>query len=295
MKRSVCVLLSPVAGLAAAVVALAVQLARSRSRASSRSPPTPARSRSRVVAEGRLVTYPGRRSAGRDRGRRHDRRAAGGGEADGEEGASSSPSCAPTIGAPSSPRPAPARAAEAEVRLATYESGRAEDLLAKQVDTASRRDRAPRDLEVATARRDSAKAAIVRFDAEIAKRRIVAPIDGVVLMRPVDPGETVEARAPILTLADLSRVRIEAEVDEFDTSRVLLGAEVSITAEGFDDARWRGEVEEIPDAVSGRRLKPQDPGKPSDTRVLLVKVKLAEPTPLKLGQRVLVEISPGRT
>ena len=38
--------------------------------------------------------------------------------------------------------------------------------------------------------------------------------------------------------------------------------------------------------------EPQDPGKPSDTRVLLVKVKLAEPTPLKLGQRVLVEISP---
>lgn len=183
-------------------------------------------------------------------------------------------------------------AAEAEVRLATYESGRAEDLLAKQVDTASRRDRATRDLEVATARRDSARAAIVRFDAEIAKRRIVAPIDGVVLLRPVDPGETIEARAPILTLADLSRVRVEAEVDEFDTSRVVLGAEVSITAEGFDDARWRGEVEEIPDSVSGRRLKPQDPGRPSDTRVLLVKVKLAEPTPLKLGQRVLVEIQP---
>ena len=78
-------------------------------------------------------------------------------------------------------------------------------------------------------------------------------------------------------------------MDEFDASRVTLGAGAVVTAEGFDGRRWRGTVEEIPDAVSGRRLKPQDPGKPQDTRVLIVKVKLAEPTPLKLGQRVEVE------
>jgi len=180
--------------------------------------------------------------------------------------------------------------AEAEIRLAESEAGRAERLLEKQVDTAARLDHATRDLDVSKARRDSAKADIARLEAEIAKRRIVAPIDGVVLVRPADPGETIEARSPILTLADLSRVRIEAEVDEFDTGRVALGAAVEVTAEGFDGQRWRGAVEEIPDAVSGRKLKPQDPGKPSDTRVLLVKVKLAEPTPLKLGQRVLVEI-----
>ena len=183
-------------------------------------------------------------------------------------------------------------AAEAEIRLATSESERAERLLEKQVDTASRRDRATRDLDVAGAHRDAARAAIARLEAEIAKRRIVAPIDGVVLQRPVDPGETLEARTPILTLADLSRVRIEAEVDEFDSGRVELGAPVAITAEGYDGERWQGRVEEIPDAVSGRRLKPQDPGKPSDTRVLLVKVKLDSATPLKLGQRVLVEIGP---
>ncbi len=49
-------------------------------------------------------------------------------------------------------------------------------------------------------------------------------------------------------------------------------------------------MEESPDAVVGRRLKPQDPGKPEDTRVLLVKVALLEPTPLKLGQRVEISI-----
>jgi hypothetical protein len=50
-------------------------------------------------------------------------------------------------------------------------------------------------------------------------------------------------------------------------------------------------VEEIPDTVVGRRLKPQDPGKPEDTRVLLVKIAFQEPTPLKLGQRVEIRIA----
>jgi len=179
---------------------------------------------------------------------------------------------------------------DAEIRLAETEKARSEQLLSKQVDTAARRDRAVRDLEVALARRATVEAALARFEAEIAKRRIVAPIDGIVLARPADPGETLEARAPIATLADLARVRIEAEVDEFDVGRVALGQQVTVRAEGYDGDGWTGTVEEIPDAVSGRRLKPQDPGKPSDTRVLLVKVKLDGATPLKLGQRVEVEI-----
>jgi hypothetical protein len=64
---------------------------------------------------------------------------------------------------------------------------------------------------------------------------------------------------------------------------------VQVSAEGFD-REWRGSIEEIPDSVVNRRLKPQDPSKPIDTRVLLVKVAFAEPTPLKLGQRVEVKI-----
>ena len=179
---------------------------------------------------------------------------------------------------------------EAEIRLAEAERDRAESLYAQKVDTASRRDKAVRDLEVSNARRTTARAVATRLEAEIAKRRIVAPIDGVVIVRHVDAGEAIEARAGIVTIADLSKVRIEAEVDEFDAGKLLVGSAVAIAAEGYGDARWRGTVEEIPDSVQGRRLKPQDPGKPADTRVLLVKIRLDEPTPLKLGQRVEVEI-----
>ena len=179
---------------------------------------------------------------------------------------------------------------DAEIRLAEAERDRARSLYEQKVDTASRRDKAVRDLEVSEARRTTALAVATRLEAEIAKRRIVAPIDGVVIVRQVDAGESIEARAGIVTIADLAQMRIEAEVDEFDTGKLVAGSAVAVTAEGFDGERWRGTVEEIPDSVQGRRLKPQDPGKPADTRVLLVKIRLDEPTPLKLGQRVEVEI-----
>ncbi|MEO8275243.1 MAG: efflux RND transporter periplasmic adaptor subunit [Thermoanaerobaculia bacterium] len=180
--------------------------------------------------------------------------------------------------------------AEAEIRLADAERTRAQSLFEQKVDTASRRDKAVRDVEVSNARRVTQAAAVVRLEAEIAKRRIVAPIDGVVMVRHADAGEAVEAHGSLVTIVDLSRVRIEAEVDEFDAGRLTVGSSVAIAAEGFTDQHWRGTVEEIPDGVSGRRLKPQDPGKPVDTRVLLVKIRLEEATPLKLGQRVEVEI-----
>lgn len=180
--------------------------------------------------------------------------------------------------------------AEAEMRLASSELARAEELYAKQIDTASRRDRAQRDLDVALARRTTAVAEVGRLEARVAKYRIATPIGGSVLRRFVDPGEAIEAGQPIATIANLSRVRIEAEVDEYDVARIELGQRVEIRAEGFDETIWQGVVEEIPDAVSGRVLKPQDPGKPSDTRILLVKIRLEAPTPLKLGQRVEVAI-----
>ncbi len=63
-----------------------------------------------------------------------------------------------------------------------------------------------------------------------------------------------------------------------------------IIAEGFPGASWKGTIEEIPDSVVSRRTRPEDPGRPIDARVLPVKIPFSEPTPLKLGQRIEVEI-----
>lgn len=179
--------------------------------------------------------------------------------------------------------------ADAEIRLAEADVERARSLWEREVGSRQALDKAERDVQTARARRATAQATADRLEAVLAKTRILSPLDGVVIARHAQPGETLEAGQKIVTVADLSQTRIEAELDEFDAGRVALGDGVRITAEGWDGA-WRGRVEEIPDSVVGRRLKPQDSGKPEDTRVLLVKVALLEPTPLKLGQRVEIRI-----
>lgn len=180
--------------------------------------------------------------------------------------------------------------ADADIRLAEAEVERARALWQKDVGSRQAVDKAERDVDAARARRQTAAATADRLEAVLAKTRILSPIDGVIVARHAQAGETLEAGQRIVTVADLSRTRIEAELDEFDSGRVHLQDEVRVTAEGYDGKIWKGRVEEIPDAVVGRRLKPQDPGKPEDTRVLLVKVALLEPTPLKLGQRVEIRI-----
>jgi RND family efflux transporter MFP subunit len=179
--------------------------------------------------------------------------------------------------------------AEADIRLFETEVERTRQLWDRAVGTKQSYDRAVRDRDAARARRQTALASVDRLEALVDKTRIVAPIDGVVIERMVDRGETIEAGDPLVTIADLTKLRVETEVDEFDVARVRAGGEAKITAEGLNDS-WIGEVEEIPDAVTSRRLKPQDPSRPIDARVLLVKIALPAGTPLKLGQRVEVEL-----
>jgi HlyD family secretion protein len=183
---------------------------------------------------------------------------------------------------------------QADARLAEVEISRAQQLYDARVGTKQALDRATRDRDAAQARTDTARATVRRLEAMLDKTRIYAPINGVVLSRLAQPGESVKDGAALVSLADLNRTRIEAEVDEFDVGRVALGSEVTIRAEGYDGQHWQGRVEEIPDAVVGRRLKPQDPTKPIDTRVLLVKIAFAASTPLKLGQRVQIELKTAR-
>ena len=180
--------------------------------------------------------------------------------------------------------------AQADVKFLESEVGRQQKLSKLDSTTPQAVERAEHDLDAARARLSAVNADERRLAAVVRKTRIVAPINGVVVLRNVDAGEMVQAGAPIVTIADLTRRRVEAEVDEFDAGRVSVGSHVAVSAEGWSGS-WRGTVEEIPDAVQPRRLKPQDPGRPSDTRVLLVKVALDEKTPLKLGQRVEVEIT----
>ena len=180
--------------------------------------------------------------------------------------------------------------AKAEVRLAEATLKRRADLAAEGIVAAHDVDQATRDLDIARARLETSRAAVARDEALLRKTRILAPISGTVIGRHAQAGETLESGQRVFTLADLTRLRIEAEADEADADALDIDASASITCEAFPGRTWRGRVEEIPRSVTLRRLKPQDPGRPTDTRILAVKVAFAEPTPLKLGATVELKI-----
>lgn len=243
----------------------------------------------RVIAEGRVVTYPGAEvTIGTDVGGTIARLMVA--EKDTvRRGQTIAVLSAGDTRAALSVARARVGEADADIRLFQAEAGRAKSLW--QVDVGSRQawEKSERDVDAARARRASVAAEVNRLEALVEKTVITAPIDGVVLERHVQAGETVALGDAILSVANLDRTRIEAEIDEFDIARIHHGARVEVSAEGFQQT-WPGTIEEIPDAVVNRRIKPQDPAKPIDARVLLVKIAFAAPTPLKLGQRVEVRI-----
>lgn len=246
----------------------------------------------RVAAEGRVVTYPGAEvRVGSDRaGRVLEVRVIEGAVV--RKGDVLVVLESDEIAASLAAAQARVAEAEAEIRLAEITRERRQALVAEQIAARSDLDQAERDLDIARARRGTAAAEVARLQAQLRKMRILSPIDGTVTARVVDPGETVEAGDPVATVADLRRLRIEGEADEADAGSLAVGAEVRISADGFPGQEWAGRIEEVAESVTLRALKPQDPGRPTDTRILAVKVALAEPTPLRLGTTVELKVTP---
>jgi RND family efflux transporter MFP subunit len=180
--------------------------------------------------------------------------------------------------------------AESQVELLEARHGRTATLAKQGHASAADLDDVTYNLAAARARTDAVAAEVERLEAALAKRSIRAPIAGVVITRYVEPGEVIPPATHLVTIADLDRMRVEAQVDEYDIDRMKVGEPVLITAEGYERRDWVGKVESIPDAVVPRQLRPEDPARSSDTRVLLVKVALPPGAPFKLGQRVELRI-----
>jgi HlyD family secretion protein len=124
-------------------------------------------------------------------------------------------------------------------------------------------DSARRDVEVAGADIAVAKAQIENAKAVIAQRaagllqaevdlertKIVSPINGTVISRAIDLGQTVAAsfQAPELfkIAQDLRRIRIEANVNEADVGAVAEGNAVSFTVDAYPDRTFEGKVTQV--------------------------------------------------
>jgi HlyD family secretion protein len=109
--------------------------------------------------------------------------------------------------------------------------------------------RAAAAIAQAEANIEVAKADLKVAQTDIDKSKIVAPIDGMVLKRAVEPGQTVASslQAPILfTIAgDLKYMQVEADVDEADIGVVQVGQDAKFTVDAFPGRKFPATIKEI--------------------------------------------------
>jgi HlyD family secretion protein len=112
------------------------------------------------------------------------------------------------------------------------------------------------DVDVASAEVAQAEAQLSIREAHVESARanvefcrITAPVDGIVISRRVDPGQTVIAAmtAPLLfnIAQDITRMNINASVSEADIGLVAVGQEVEFTVEAYPDETFKGVVVQV--------------------------------------------------
>ncbi|MFN3884912.1 MAG: efflux RND transporter periplasmic adaptor subunit [Rhodocyclaceae bacterium] len=93
------------------------------------------------------------------------------------------------------------------------------------------------------------EAALGQARVDLSRTEIRAPIDGIVIKKSVEPGQTVAAslQAPemFVIAKNLSDMQVEAAIDEADIGRIELGQQVSFTVDAFPGRRFKGEVKQI--------------------------------------------------
>ena len=146
--------------------------------------------------------------------------------------------------------------ARATLRNAQADYARKADLGKQDLVARSDVDLARATLDQARAQVNSAQASISQQTASLKNTQvnidravIRSPVDGVVLTRSIEPGQTVAAslQAPeLFTIAeDLSKMQIELAVDESDIGQVEAGQAVSFSADAFPDRQFKGVVEQV--------------------------------------------------
>jgi HlyD family secretion protein len=155
--------------------------------------------------------------------------------------------------------------ARSQLTLAEQNLKRQRELWAAQLTTRESMDRAENDVRVAQStlverekqvrtqelRLGQDRAALDNARYDLSKVRIESPIDGIVTRRNIQAGETAvvgtmnNAGTVLLTIADMSIIQAEVEVDETNIPSIAIGQPAVITIDAMPERRLKGHVAEI--------------------------------------------------
>lgn len=146
--------------------------------------------------------------------------------------------------------------ADAEMSAALNRLDRLKSLVGNRVSTQQDLDAAQYAYDAAVAAKQINEATVLSSEADLrlaevnlGKAKIVTPIDGVVLTRDVDPGQTVASSlsAPVLfTIAgDLRQMELQVAVDEADVGQVAVGQKATFNVDAYPERSFPAEIETV--------------------------------------------------
>jgi HlyD family secretion protein len=139
--------------------------------------------------------------------------------------------------------------AKANLELAEVNAHRADQLFKDKLISAAEHDTAVASYHSAQASVQIQEASVERANVDLGYTQIKAPIDGVVISRAVDEGQTVASsfNTPRLFVIanDLTKMQIEAAVSEADVGGVEEGERVSFSVDAFPNRKFVGQVQQV--------------------------------------------------
>jgi HlyD family secretion protein len=142
--------------------------------------------------------------------------------------------------------------AQAALELAKVNATRTQELFAKKTSSQADVDQAVANLHQAEANVKIKQGALDKAKADLDHCTITSPIDGVVISRNVDVGQTVAAslQAPVIFAIanDLTKMQIDANVAEADVGVVKVDQNVDFTVDAFPMQTFQGKVVQVRNA-----------------------------------------------
>lgn len=139
--------------------------------------------------------------------------------------------------------------AKAALKLNQILAQREESLFTNRLVSASDNDTADAQWRQSQAMVDSAEAALASAQVDLRRCTILAPVDGVVISRNVDVGQTVAASFSTPTLFvianDLTKMQIDALVSEADIGGVQVGQNVNFSVDAYPYRTFHGKVSQV--------------------------------------------------
>ena len=142
----------------------------------------------------------------------------------------------------------------------------------------------------------TAEADVAHARALLEQTTIRAPVSGQVVRKYMQPGEVIvmQRPQPVLTLADLSRIQVRAEIDETDARFIAVGQPVVVTSDAYPGREFEGTVVDIGTTVGRKSVMSEDPAAMLDARVVEVIVAVDEAHPWTFGVTVQVSLTVAR-